>query len=144
MVDWGRYHIWIYQIYLLSYLPFRSSLPYSSNPTMSFFLHLRDGWRRPSWSAEPRTTLLVPSRRDPARVTFVGLSPDLPSDTGLTGDPHRSDRYGVEAVQGASLRACWLQKVSNSSFFLPSPDTCYIHISETLHKNARENSPSGT
>jgi hypothetical protein len=32
-------------------------------------------------------------------MTFVGLSPDLPSDTGLTGDPYRSDRYNVEALQ---------------------------------------------
>jgi hypothetical protein len=31
-------------------------------------------------------------RRDLARATFVGLSPDLLGDTGLTGDPHRFDR----------------------------------------------------
>jgi hypothetical protein len=73
----------------LSYLPLRSSLPFSSNPTMLFFLHLRDVLRRPSWPAESRTNLRAPPRRDPTRATFVGLSPDLPGDTGLTGTTWR-------------------------------------------------------
>jgi hypothetical protein len=109
------YHNRIYQTYLLSYLHFRSSLPYFSNPTMMFFLHLHDVWRCPSWPAEPRTTLRAPPRRDPARATSVGLLPDLPGDTGLTGDPYRSDRYSVEALQGAPLRACGPRKGANIS-----------------------------
>jgi hypothetical protein len=78
---------------------------------MLFFLHLRDVWRRPSWPAEPRTTLRAPPWRDLARTTFVGLSPDLLGYTGLTGDPYRSDRYSVEALQGVPPRACWPEKV---------------------------------
>jgi hypothetical protein len=80
---------------------------------MLFFLHLRDVWRCPSWPAEPRTTLHAPPRRDPARATFVGLSSDLPGVTGLTGDPYRSDRYSVEALQGAPPCACWPRKGAN-------------------------------
>jgi hypothetical protein len=53
-------------------------------------------------------------RRDLARATFVGFSSDLPGDTGLTGDPYRSDRYSVEALQGAPLRACWPRKCANN------------------------------
>jgi hypothetical protein len=101
------------KFYLLSYLPFRSSLPYFSNPTMLFFLHLHYVWRRPSWPTEPRTNLRAPPRRNPARATFFGLSPDLPGDIGLTGDSYRSDRYSVEALQGSPLRACWPRKGAN-------------------------------
>jgi hypothetical protein len=94
---------------ILPFLPCSLTFP---TPTMLFLLHLRDVWRRPSWPAEHRTTLRVPPRRDHARTTFVGLSPDLPGNTGLTGDSHRSDRCGVEVSQGAPPRSCWLQKVS--------------------------------
>jgi hypothetical protein len=55
----------------------------------------------------------APPRRDPARATFIGLSPDLPGDTRLTGDPYWSDRYSVKALHGAPLRACWPWKGAN-------------------------------
>jgi hypothetical protein len=70
----------------------------------------------------------APPRRDPARTTFVGLSTDLPGDTGLTGDPCRSDRYSMEALQGAPLRACWPQKGANK--LSVSLLTCHKPINE--------------
>jgi hypothetical protein len=69
-----------YRIYLF-FLLFQS--------TMLLSLHLRDVWRRHSWPAESRTNLRTPPRRDSARTVFVGLSPDLPGDTGLTSTAWR-------------------------------------------------------
>jgi hypothetical protein len=68
---------------------------------MLFFLHLRDVWRRPSWPTEPRTTLRASPRLDPARVTFVGLLPDLPGDTGLTGTTWRRCKELLRVLVGS-------------------------------------------
>jgi hypothetical protein len=75
---------------------------------MLFFLHHRDVWRRPSCPAEPRTTLRAPPRQDPARATFVGLSPDLPATpiwpvtrTGLTGTALRHCKELLRMLVGS-------------------------------------------
>jgi hypothetical protein len=61
MADRRNIHNRIYQTYLLSYLPLRSSLPYFFQPHVLFLYYPRGMRGRPSWPAESRTNQSAPA-----------------------------------------------------------------------------------
>jgi hypothetical protein len=91
MDDWRIIHNRICQTYLLSYLPFRSSLPYFSNP-MCYFSTTSMAWEDvlAGLSSLGQTKVRLP-RRGPSRTSVRWSLTGEPGDLVLTAPPMRSD-----------------------------------------------------